>query len=189
MFQIALARRQYLDRLADGPTRIRDLVEEVDHSRSTVNRAIRALEDEGLVERGADGYETTYSGRILLDAVDEALAVAGTVEGSNGVLDELPATPRNHRFFADAEVVTVDEESPATVLARMIRVAEEADRLRGASIAANDERFVSTVYRRAVVEGTLELSYVVTEAVAGYLASELPERARDETSEPVSEPR
>ncbi|QAU14283.1 MarR family transcriptional regulator [Halorubrum sp. BOL3-1] len=178
MLDLAIARRQYLDRLADGPVRIRDLVDEFDHSRSTVNRAISALEEAGLVERGPDGCETTYAGRILLDTVDEARSVAETVETSNGVLDELPATPQNHRFFADADVVTIEEASPATVLARMIRVVEEADRLRGASLAANDERFVETLYRRVVVEGSLELSYVVTEPVAAHLADEMPELTR-----------
>ena len=178
MLDLAFARRQYLVRLSDGPAQIRDLVDEFEHSRSTVNRAIRALEEGGLVERGADGYETTYAGRILLDTVDEAFAVAEAVEASDGVLNELPSSPRNHRFFADAEVVTMAEESPAAVLSRLRRVAEAADRFRGASIAANDEQFVSTLYRRAVVEESLELSFVLTESVADYLAAESPGRAR-----------
>ncbi|KOX96876.1 MarR family transcriptional regulator [Halorubrum tropicale] len=178
MLDLAFSRRQYLVRLADGPARIRDLVDAFEHSRSTVNRAVRALEADGLVERGADGYEATYAGRILLDTVDEAVAVAEAVETANGVLNELPSSPRNHRFFADAEVVTIAGTPPATVLSRLQRVVEAADRLRGASIAANDERFVSTLYRRTVVEESLELSYVLTESVAEYLAAESPERAR-----------
>ncbi|TKX53076.1 MarR family transcriptional regulator, partial [Halorubrum sp. SP9] len=44
MLDLAFSRRQYLVRLADGPARIRDLVDEFEHSRSTVNRAVRALE-------------------------------------------------------------------------------------------------------------------------------------------------
>ena len=178
MLDLAFTRRQYLVRLSDGPARIRDLVDEFEHSRSTVNRAVRALEADRLVERGADGYEATYARRILLDAVDEAVAVAEAVETANGVLNELPSSPRNHRFFADAEMVTIAETSPAAVLSRLQRVAEAADRLRGASIAANDEQFVSTLYRRTVVEESLELSYVMTESVADYLAAESPERAR-----------
>ncbi|SDF41487.1 Predicted transcriptional regulator, contains HTH domain [Halorubrum xinjiangense] len=178
MLDLAFARRQYLVRLSDGPARIRDLVEEFEHSRSTVNRAIRALEEDRLVERGADGYETTFAGRILLDTVDEATAVAEAVESANDVLNELPSSPRNHRFLADAEVVTIPDTSPAAVLSRLHRVAETADRLRGASIAANDEQFVLSLYRRTVVEESLELSYVVTESVADYLAVESPERAR-----------
>lgn len=178
MLDLAFARRQYLVRLSDGPARIRDLVDEFEHSRSTVNRAIRALEEAGLVEHGTDGYETTYVGHILLDTVEEAFAIAEAVEASDGVLNELPSAPRNHRFFADAEVVTVAETSPAAVFSRLRRVAEAADRFRGASIAANDEQFVSTLYRRTVVEESLELSYVLTEPVADYLAAESPERAR-----------
>jgi predicted transcriptional regulator len=178
VLDLAFARRQYLVRLSDGPAQIRDLVDEFEHSRSTVNRAIRALEEGGLVESGPDGYETTYVGRILLDTVDEAFAVAEAVEPSNDVLNELPSSPRNHRFFADAEVVTMAETSPAAVLSRLRRVVEAADRFRGASLAANDEQFVSTLFRRSVVEESLELSYVLTERVADYMAAEIPERAR-----------
>jgi predicted transcriptional regulator len=178
VLDLAFTRRQYLVRLSDGPARIRDLVDEFEHSRSTVNRAVRALEADRLVERGADGYEATYAGQILLDTVDEAVAVAEAVEAADGVLNELPSSPRNHRFFADAEMVTIAETSPAVVLSRLRRVAEATDRLRGASIAANDEQFVSTLYRRTVVEESLELSYVMTESVADYLAAESPERAR-----------
>lgn len=178
MLDLAFARRRYLVRLSDGPAQIRDLVEEFEHSRSTVNRAVRALEEGDLIERGTDGYEATYAGRILLDTVDEASAIAEVVEASDGVLNELPSAPRNHRFFADAELVTIADTSPATVLTRLRRVAEAADRFRGASVAANDEEFVSTLYRRTVAEESLELSFVLTERVADYLAAESPERAR-----------
>ncbi|MFC7176287.1 ArsR family transcriptional regulator [Halosegnis marinus] len=63
MLELVLSRRRYLERLADAPAWKRDLIDEFDHSRSTVDRALAALTDAGLVAAGEAGYETTYSGR------------------------------------------------------------------------------------------------------------------------------
>lgn len=186
VLDLVFRRRRYLSRLATAPARKPELVDELDDSRSTVDRAIRALDDAGLVRRGDDGYEITYTGQLLLDAVDEARAVATTAATASAALNEFDTTvPRDPRFFAGAEVVTMEERSPAAVLERMQTVVEAATRLRGAAFAANDEEFIASVHRRAVVEERLDATFVVTDGVASYLAAETPEWARDVLTSPA----
>jgi DNA-binding MarR family transcriptional regulator len=186
VLDLVLSRQRYLARLATAPAEKRELVEELGDSRSTVDRALRALDDWGLIRRGNDGYELTYTGRVLLDTVEEAQAVASTAAAASAALNEFETTvPRDHRFFAGAEVVTMDDRSPAAVLERMQTVAEEATRLRGAAVAANDEEFIAAIHRRAVVEGHLDATFVVTEQVAAYLAAETPAWARDILTSPA----
>jgi hypothetical protein len=173
VLDLVLSRQRYLAQLATAPARKRELVDELGDSRSTVDRALRALDERGLIRRGDDGYELTYTGQVLLDTVEEAQAVASTAATASAALNEFETSvPRNYRFFAGAEVVTMDDLSPAAVLDRMHTVAEEATRLRGAAFAANDEEFIASIHRRAVVEGRLDATFVVTGRVAAYLAAE-----------------
>ena len=180
MLDLVLDRRRYLDRLSARPAWKRDLVDEFDDSRSTVDRAVDALEDADLIQRTEDGYETTYTGELLLETANEALAVAATATEWGEVINEFDTEgPREYRFFAGADVVTMSEFPPAVVWERVRAVVEESDQLRGGAFAPNDEEFMSAVHRRAVVEGSLDASLVVTEVVAEYLAAEMPTRTGD----------
>ena len=60
-------RRTILAALDDRPRHKRDLTEELHVARSTIDRALRKLETEGLVERGDDGFSLTTHGEIAFD--------------------------------------------------------------------------------------------------------------------------
>ncbi|QLD86882.1 tetratricopeptide repeat protein [Natronomonas halophila] len=86
---LALRRRNVLDALREPRTK-RELVDELDVSRSTVDRAVRELETAGLVDWDEGSYRLTAVGSALRAAVDRLLAVG---EGVAAIADALPALP------------------------------------------------------------------------------------------------
>jgi predicted transcriptional regulator len=162
MLDLALARQAYLERLAERPAWKRDLIDDLGDSRSTVDRAIEALTDAGLVVERDDGFATTYVGRVLLDTVTEATAIAETAGAAAELAANLPAdAPRDHRFFAGGEVVSMDRFPPAQVVERITESLAAADRVRGAAVAPNSEQFIEVLYQRTVVEEELRMELLL----------------------------
>jgi predicted transcriptional regulator len=179
MLEVAVQRQDFLGLLAEGPVHKRDLIDELGHSRSTVDRAVDSLTEAGLVERADGGFVATYSGRLLLDQVTETRAVVETVAAAGTTLNHLPTdVPRESRFFADADVVSVENNSPAEVLRGITAVLEGSERFRGASFVANDDRFIDAIYERTVERTAMEVEFLLTPSLAAWLAANYPERMR-----------
>ncbi|WP_255197466.1 tetratricopeptide repeat protein [Halorarius litoreus] len=83
-------RVDFLDTLADAPLHKPALVERLDHSRSTVDRAVRRLEAAGFVERVDGGFRTTLAGRLAAESYHTFVANAETVLDGAGFLGSLP---------------------------------------------------------------------------------------------------
>lgn len=107
-----LARRvDFLTRLADRPMDKRDLVADLGHSRSTVDRAIRELTDVGFVERRDGRYSTTLSGRLAAERYRQFLAEERAVLDARPVLAALPpdcSLPM--AVLSDASVETAEHD-------------------------------------------------------------------------------
>ncbi len=177
MLDLALSRRAYLERLAEQPAWKRDLIDDLGDSRSTVDRAIAALTDVGLVEERDEGFVTTYAGRVLLDTVTEATAIAETAGAAAELARNLPAdAPRDHRFFAGGEVVSTDRLPPAVVIDRITESLAAADRVRGGAVAANSEQFIELLYRRSAVEEDLRVDLLVPASLVPTLVENYPDR-------------
>lgn len=65
--EVVARRSDFLEYLAESPQEKPAIVESLTHSRSTVNRAIRTLEDAGLLQQTSDGYVTTVAGRLAVE--------------------------------------------------------------------------------------------------------------------------
>jgi len=65
--ELVADRADFLDLLTDRRLPKRDVVAELGHSRSTVNRALGELVDAGLVDETPTGCRTTLVGRLALD--------------------------------------------------------------------------------------------------------------------------
>lgn len=89
--EVVAHRVDFLEALAETPRQKPELVDDLDQSRSTVDRAIRTLEDAGLVERGDDGYVTTLTGRLAADRYRAFLADERDVLAAQDVLGPLPS--------------------------------------------------------------------------------------------------
>lgn len=102
-----------LDLLAtlQEPTAKRDLVDELDLSRSTVDRAVRQLESMGLVTREPE-YRTTVTGRLVRSLFEGFVDDLGDVLRAEELLGALP--PDAPMSMDLLEGATVDMPSAAT---------------------------------------------------------------------------
>lgn len=82
-------RREILAALASGPQHKPALVERVDASRSTVDRAATELEAAGLVARESGGWTTTTAGTDALSAYRNFLEEGATILQASGVFEAL----------------------------------------------------------------------------------------------------
>ena len=91
----------------------REIVDELEYSRSTVNRAIARLADAGLVEDAPRGCRTTFVGSLI---ASEYRAYSETVEDIVHARNVLSALPKEadlpSTVLADAEVVRPDGPHP-----------------------------------------------------------------------------
>lgn len=112
---IGLLSRRYdlLEALSDGAQTKNELESMLGVSRSTVDRAVRSLEEEDFVVRGTGGVSLTLVGRIVLD---------GYRRFRSGLVGLDQARPLFHEFhrdellpfelFRDADVINANRQSP-----------------------------------------------------------------------------
>lgn len=117
--------------LADGPVSKPALVDDLDVSRSTVNRALRELEEWHLVARTEGKHVLTPAGRLLTAALDEYLTDLATLAEASRVLAHLPVEVEVPlEFLRDAEVIHATPPSSTRVLRRVSNSLRHATRSR-----------------------------------------------------------
>ncbi|MFC6725269.1 helix-turn-helix transcriptional regulator [Halobium palmae] len=167
----AVARRgDVLRILGEGGAEKRDLVAELDVSRSTVDRAVRELEGTGLVERAADGYRRTLAGKIALDEYRQFADRIRGVKAGRELLAELsPDTPFDAAMLEGGEIVRPERHSPHLPVNRLSELVERAERVRAFASAVFPQQ-VDT-YHRAIVQDGMEARLVVTRDVVDRLVA------------------
>ncbi|MFD1645919.1 tetratricopeptide repeat protein [Haloarchaeobius litoreus] len=185
-------RRQVLGHLGGDGHHVRDLCEELDVSRSTVNRALRELEDAEWVERADDGYVRTTTGSLALQKYRDQVTALDAVQTHADALSPLPGdTPLDPAVLADATVETVSDADPFELVGRLRSAFEEASAVRGVWPTVTDDRTVSALASLADDRGAVALT--VDEAVHATMRSVAPtvfgrtdtEHCRVETSDDV----
>ncbi|NHN46441.1 hypothetical protein G9464_02340 [Halostella sp. JP-L12] len=129
-------RVKFLKALDGNPSNKRDLVDLVNVSRSTVNRAIWDLEQLGLIEYDDEGYRVTVSGRLLYEQYVRYRDGVVAVMAAADLLALLPGDgPISLDLVRDADIFVAEDPAPhvpVTILSNIIR---ESERLRGISRA------------------------------------------------------
>lgn len=185
MLELAYSRQEYLGRLLEGPAWKRDLIHDLNDSRSTVDRVVSSLSDMGLITKTESGYVTTYSGQLMLDAVREAAAVAKTAEKGAELLNHFGTdAPRNHQFLVGADIVSMEQDSPAMVLRRLSGLVRSADKIRGVAVTANNDGFTQMLLEDTLDEETLKSRFVITADVLRHLVESFPGRVDQLISSP-----
>jgi predicted transcriptional regulator len=184
-----------LDLLAalEEPQHKRDLMAELDVSRSTLDRAVRDLESLGLVARD-DGYHLTVTGQVVLELFEGVVADLDDVAAARELLGALPRdAPMSPAMLRGARVEVADGPSPTSVLGDVLELFERADRMRAFSVAlsrpdyadrirevvAEEDTPVECVYTPALVEFAREnrenfAEFVEEAPVEPYVHAELP---------------
>ncbi|MFB6189049.1 MAG: tetratricopeptide repeat protein [Halapricum sp.] len=83
-------RAEFLELLDGEPLHKRDVVDRLDHSRSTVDRAIAELTSAGFVERVTRGFVTTQTGRLAVQRYRSFVNETDAILKSKAVLEPLP---------------------------------------------------------------------------------------------------
>ncbi|WP_049921945.1 helix-turn-helix transcriptional regulator [Halopiger djelfimassiliensis] len=175
-----VSRRQpLLEALEDGPRHKRDLVERLDCSRSTVDRAIRELEWLAFVQRRDDGYRLTAAGRVALSEYRRSAGALDSIDEVSDLLADLPRdAPMSTALLEGARTTEPKPHAPFKPLERLVDGIDAADRIRGFFAAERLPRIRLRLYERTV-EGTLDVEAVFTEALAAFLREEYPEQVRE----------
>lgn len=171
LLEVFARREELLDLLSGGPVAKRDLVREMEVSRSTVDRAMRDLENRGLVERVDGGFRLTLRGALLFQSFERFRARVTGIDEADDVLSVL------HRdadlapaAFEDATVVRPTRDALHRPVDRHLELLEGADRIRTLSTAVMPT-YVDA-YRSAVVEGGTPADIALAPTIVERLVSD-----------------
>ena len=166
-------RAAFLRRLDVAPAEKRTLVEDLDASRSTVDRAIRRLTETSLVERGADGYELTPMGRAALAERRRHAETQTAIRDAAGVL-----APLSHEATVPPALFDGGTVATGDAFRRLARELRVASACHAVLPAIPDTRLVRLLHARVRHEG-LEADVVVAPSVAERLRREFPSVTAD----------
>ncbi|QZA88172.1 GntR family transcriptional regulator [Salinarchaeum sp. IM2453] len=117
MREIIAKRRSVLKVLNDEPLWKPELDEQLDVSRSTINRAVNELAEIGLIERIENGYTSTMAGELGLDLHTEYVEKTNTLARAAGLLEDIPEEIELEPDYLDeCTVVLPERQAPEKVL-------------------------------------------------------------------------
>lgn len=153
----------------------RDLLEELDVSRSTLDRAVRELETLGLVARD-DGYQLTATGRLVCELFEGFLADLEDVAAAGDLLRPLPPdVPLSPVLLRGATVEEAEPPSPVRAFAPIDDLIADCDRARGFAVAATRPVDLLDRLERRVADGA-RFEWLFTPEMADYLRETHAER-------------
>ena len=124
-------RRAFLTALRDGPQRKRDLVDTLETSRSTVDRAVSDLAEAGLVTETHAGVKITLAGRMAIEIDGTYQRRIGELAGGIVALGELDGDLQiDDSFLADARIEAASPHVPDMVFGRFYESVAAAPRAR-----------------------------------------------------------
>lgn len=157
-------RRELLAALESGPVDKPTLVESLQVSRSTVDRAVRELEDAALVERAGGEVSLTAKGRVLYRGYLELEDTATGVQESTQVFEGLPADNAPHPvIFAGGDVIEGSQTVPNRPLDVLEEYVEVAHRIDAVTLSVVP-RMVEA-YRDAIIEDQTAVRMTMPEVV------------------------
>ncbi len=140
-----------------------ELVDALDSSRSTVDRAIRSLADCALVERQGSEYRATYMGREALSAYDRFCSRVTALERAQPVLETLPPTVDiDPAVLEGATVVESTPEAPEAPIEANMEYVTETRQFQGTGPTVLPRQIAAM---KELVDLGVETELVLTESV------------------------
>lgn len=149
----------------------RTLVDELDVSRSTIDRSIRELEAVGFIERAdGGGYRRTLPGQLALSEYDEFASRIDGVVSSLDVLSLLPVdAPCDTRILHDSTVVLAERHSPHVPVNHLSDLVARSTKIWSIAPAVLPQQV--SVYHDRLTSGDLTAQLTLTDAVVERLVS------------------
>lgn len=174
-----LARRtELVERIREGIGDKRDLTDRLDVSRTTVDRAIRELESEDLVERTEEGYALTLVGELAYAEFRRLMDRFETLDRARELLVLLPREFEiDPAVLEGAEIVPAERPMPHEPLERLEELIREHERVSCYSSVA----FPSTisVVHRQITETETEVELLLDGTLVDWLEANYDEGFRD----------
>ncbi|MFB6139767.1 MAG: helix-turn-helix transcriptional regulator [Halosimplex sp.] len=156
-------RVRVLERLHDcGPASQRDLRDRVDASRSTLSRALAALEERGWVEQSGGAYELTPKGGVVAEEFLGLLESIRAVDRLSTFLEWFPYAEFDVDVarFREADVTTASPSDPYAPAREQTQLIDQVERFRG-FLPSLDIEGTRVVHDR-ITEGSFEAEIVLS---------------------------
>ncbi|WP_247002618.1 helix-turn-helix transcriptional regulator [Halosolutus gelatinilyticus] len=175
-----VARREpLLSSLAEQPRDKRDLVDHLDCSRSTIDRAVRELEWLEFVDRTDGTYRLTAAGRLALAEHRRSAAVFESIETRSHLLGHMPPdAPMSAAMLEGSEATEPPSHAPNEPLQELTCYLDRADRVRAIAGAERIPQLRRRLYDRTV-NGDLDAELLMTDDLAEFIVAEYPEQVHD----------
>lgn len=169
-------RFRYLEVLAEGQLHKPELVDRLNVSRSTVDRAIRELENAGFVEKGKGGYTATLTGRIAYERHRTYRREVDALVDAQRVLDPLPAAVEfDVDAITGAESILGTEQTPYQPREAMADTIRDAETYRAVLPTLPDPKHLRQLYEHVVTQGN-PAELILPRELLDPLREELPVR-------------
>lgn len=169
LVEVLSRRHGILRSLLDEPKERYVLVDDLDSSKSTVYKGVSQLQERGLIRQTSEGLQPTLFGVVALERYREMERTSLL----GGLLRDLPSDTIDPAALVGAEAVVPDRESVDRHLARLERMFQTADSIRGFPRAISPEQ--SLTFHERAVNDYLEAELVLPEKLLRHLYREDPE--------------
>jgi predicted transcriptional regulator len=163
----------------DGTTADRAaLVEQLDVSRSTVNRSLRELESLGFVTRTDGEFTASTTGRVVADLYREFLTVLSTTVDAEPLLSAVPPTAAvSPAMLRGGEVRLAEPPTPYEPIERVTELVTGAETYRTLSPAVTRLDSVDRI-ADAIIDGSLDAEVVFEASAAEQVRTARPDAVR-----------
>lgn len=125
-------RHRILDNLAHAEMDVRSLMQELDSSRSTVQRNLRMLEDRGWIRDTSSGYVTTTIGEAIYREFMDIYDTIDTIHRMSSFLEVVDTLEEVEiRKLTDATVMTPKSNQPTFLMDSLFTIFSSDDYVRG----------------------------------------------------------
>lgn len=154
-------RIEFLRCLESSPRRKPEIVDRLEWSRSTVDRAVRELQQAGLLKRDTEGYITTLAGRFAATTYTEFTEMVSDVQTAKPLLQTFDReSPVSMASVWGVDRVRIDDHTPYEVPAELREAIESAHALTALMPALSDPILLEFCQSQAV-EGSLDLTLII----------------------------
>jgi predicted transcriptional regulator len=167
-----IARRsELINRILEGRTRKRELKSTLEVSDSTLNRAIRCLEEEGIIRCQNGDYTVTSYGRFVLSEYERLADRYDTFNDAKPLLRELESdTLLDREAIQNADVILADYPDPRAPITKLENLVEGHQSIT-ALTSVIQPRFLNRMYEY-LKQGTVEVDLIMeTDQVEHLFAS------------------